>query len=46
MTTMVIVALMVIFGAALVGKMLMDMFPNSGFGRKPADDADDHTPAE
>ncbi|MEQ8896150.1 hypothetical protein [Roseovarius sp.] len=46
MTTMVIVALIVIFGAALVGKMLMDMFPMSGFGRKPADDADDQTPAE
>lgn len=46
MTTMVIVTLMVIFGALLVGKMLMDMFPNSGFGRNQADDADDHTPAE
>jgi len=31
-TTIVIVALMVIFGALLIGKMLMDMYPNSGFG--------------
>ncbi|MEQ9176190.1 hypothetical protein [Roseovarius indicus] len=46
MTTMVIVTLMVIFGALLVGKMLMDMFPNSGFGRKPSEGADDQTPAE
>ncbi len=27
--TMVIVALLVLFGAALMGKMLMDMYPNS-----------------
>lgn len=46
MTTMVIVALIVLFGAVLVGKMLMDMFPPSGFGRSTTDDAEDHTPAE
>ena len=46
MTTMVIVALIVLFGAALAGKMLMDMYPESGFFARQGDDADEHTPAE
>lgn len=46
MTTTVIVALMVIFGAALIGKMLMDMYPKSGFGASDEDDGEKHTPAE
>ncbi|MEQ9260466.1 MAG: hypothetical protein RIG84_15375 [Roseovarius sp.] len=46
MTTMVIVTLIVLFGAALMGKMLMDMFPGSIFNAFRDDEAEDHTPAE
>ncbi|MEO1138030.1 MAG: hypothetical protein AAFW87_01120 [Pseudomonadota bacterium] len=41
MTTAVIVALMVIFGAALIGKMLKDMYPGAIFGRSNKDSANE-----
>lgn len=46
MTTMVIVALIVLFGAALMGKMLMDMFPGSVFNAFREEENEDQTPAE
>ena len=46
MTTMVIVTLLVIFGAALMGKMLMDMFPGSIFNAFNKEEAEESTPAE
>jgi len=45
-TVMVMVALLVLFGAALMGKMLLDMFPGSLFGTSSHDDNDERTPAE
>jgi len=44
--TMLTTALMVLFGALLIGKMLMEIFPNSGFGTKRDDTTKDQTPAE
>jgi len=43
---MVIVALIVLFGAALIGKMLMDMYPGSGFALPGEDRGEGHHPAE
>ena len=44
--TMIIVTLMVLFGALLIGKMLMEMFPNSGFGARKDESEERRTPAE
>lgn len=44
--TMVTIALMVLFGALLIGKMLMEIFPNSGFGTNRKDATNEQTPAE
>jgi len=44
--TMVTIALMVLFGALLIGKMLMELFPDSGFGADHDDTTKGHTPAE
>jgi len=44
--TMVTIALMVLFSALLIGKILMEMFPESGFGAGRDDTAEDRTPAE
>ncbi len=41
----VVLALMVLFGAALMGKMLKDIFPGPLFGASKKQDAND-TPAE
>lgn len=41
----VVVALMVLFGAALMGKMLKDIFPGSIFGASKKREIND-TPAE
>jgi len=37
---------MVLFGALLIGKMLMDMFPNARLGGRNDSAAEDQTPAE
>ncbi len=37
MNSMIIFALMALFGASLVGKILMQKFPDSGFGTKEGD---------
>ena len=46
MISMVIVALIVLFGAALIGKMLMDMFPGPITSAFKDADAEEQTPAE
>ncbi len=46
MMTMVTIALAVLFGALLIGKVLMELFPNSGFGADHDDTANGQTPAE
>ena len=46
MTSTVIVALIVLFGACLIGKMLKDMFPGPVSGTFKDADAEGHTPAE
>jgi len=40
----VTIALMVVFAALLIGKILMEMFPNSGFGTKRDDRAKGQAP--
>ena len=44
--TMVTIALTVLFAALLVGKMLTQLYPNSGFGADHDDAANGQTPAE
>jgi len=44
--TMLTLALMVLFGAMLIGKMLMELFPKSGFGANRDGAANGQTPAE
>jgi hypothetical protein len=44
--TMLTISLMVLFGALLAGKILMEIFPNSGFGTRRDDTANDQPPAE
>lgn len=44
--TIVTITLMVLFSALLVGKVLMELFPNSGFGTRQDDTATGQTPAE
>ncbi|MFB9151476.1 hypothetical protein [Roseovarius ramblicola] len=44
--TMLTTSIMVLFGALLAGKMLMEIFPNSGFRTRRDDAANDQTPAE
>lgn len=46
MTEFVIVALIVLFGAALMGKMLMDMYPGSVLDMLKKNDIKDAPPAE
>lgn len=46
MMSNIAIALIVIFGAALMGKMLMDLFPGSVFGASKDKTAEDTTPAE
>lgn len=41
MYSTVVIALIVLFGAALIGKMLMDMYPGSVFGGSKRKDTDD-----
>ncbi|WP_397543674.1 hypothetical protein [Roseovarius salis] len=45
-TTMVIIALMVLFGALLIGKMLTEMLPESGTGTDQETAEESRTPAE
>jgi hypothetical protein len=44
--TMVTIAMAVLFAALLVGKVLMELFPNSGFGADHDEAAKGQTPAE
>lgn len=44
--TMVVVAMLVLFTAYLAGKILMEYFPESGFGRRKDGDAGRDTPGE
>lgn len=44
--TMVTIALAVLFAALLVGKVLMALFPDSGFGANQDDAANGQPPAE
>ncbi|WP_164989240.1 hypothetical protein [Roseovarius sp. A46] len=46
MMTMVTIALAVLFSALLIGKILMELFPNSGFGANHDDAANRQTPGE
>ncbi len=41
MYSTVLIALIVLFGAALIGKMLMDMYPGSVFGGSKGNETDD-----
>jgi len=42
----IIIMLIVVFGAALAGKMLMDMYPDSGFNVFKAKKADNGADAD
>ena len=44
--TMTVVALAVLYSAYLAGKVLMELFPQSGFGRRAGDGAQGDTPAD
>ena len=46
MVSMTIVVLFVLFGALLIGKILMEMFPGSITTAFKEPKAEDHTPAE
>ena len=44
--TMVVIAMLVLFTAYLAGKILMNLFPGSGFGKAGGDVARGDTPGE